>query len=179
MYITIMKLKNYCIVLIGQDLKGGLEEIERVSDGSGKPRNLDGKGMIISTFSSFLSTTELNTYFTDLNRNFLMFELDKKTSAFNINHNGYNEMLFGFLNQINNETITEEFLKAVDEVKPIDPSYIGSIKLEKPEKVKIITEEDISKMSRTEKDRMVNVLLENGVENLNELDKKILGLLSK
>jgi hypothetical protein len=43
----------------------------------------------------------------------------------------------------------------------------------------IITEIDIEKMTKSEKQELLDKMIENGVENLSEHDKKILPLLAK
>ena len=51
----IMRLRNYCVIIMG-DTKDVFLEIEKVSDD--KPNVLDAKGIVIATFSSTLIINE-------------------------------------------------------------------------------------------------------------------------
>lgn len=169
-----MKFRNYCLVVIG-DTKAVYPEVDKVSEG--KPNFLDGKGMIISTFTSFMEPTELTDYFTYNNRNFLLFDLNKENSGFFITKKEIHESLFGFLNDMNEEVLqnkSEDFLNVLkgDRVVSSGKTESNTIKCS-------ISIEQIEKMTKTEKDELLNKFIESGLENLTEEDKKILDLLVK
>jgi hypothetical protein len=168
-----MKFRNYCIVIIG-DTKAVYPEIDKVSEG--KPNILDGKGMIISTFTSFMEPSELTDYFTYNNRNFLLFDLNKDNSGFFITKKSIHDALFSFLDEMDEETLkskSEEFLNVLknDTVTTANTETVVS--------KCTITERDIKKMTKSEKDELFNKIIDCGIENLTDYDKKILNLLVK
>lgn len=168
--------KNYCIVIMG-DTAGVSIEIERVSD-LGKPNILDAKGVLISTFTSPLNIAELNQWFS--NRNFLLFELDDKKSGFNILKKEINDGLFGFLKTINVVDKSEEILNVINMTSDTKTN-ISSINNTKTfmNVDKKLSEEDIIKMSKEDKNDFWNKLMDKGVENLTDYDKTLLQILSK
>lgn len=170
-----MKFRNYCIVVLG-NTEGALDEIVKVSETN--PNFLNAKGVLISTFSSIANPNELTQWFKDNDRNFLIFELDDKTSGFNITKKHIHDGLFGFLKNINLDNMDNEFIKTVS----VNPDYIDvepktthlrnvfKNKLD-PNKIKV--------MGLAEKQDLLNQLIDFGLENLTEEDKKILPLLVK
>ena len=158
-----MKFKNYCIVFIGRT-EGVIPEIEKVSET--KPNILNGKGMLITTFTSFVSVKEISDWFKGNKRSFFVFELNKETADAFIDKPSLQEDLFGFLKEMDEAALqdkTDEFLDAVGEPKPVD----------------VLTETDILELTQDEKDDLLNKFIDNGLENLTEDDKKIISLLSK
>jgi hypothetical protein len=158
-----MKFKNYCVVFIGRT-EGVIPEIEKISES--KPNMLNGKGMFITTFTSFVSIKEISVWFKDNKRSFFVFELNKETADAFIDKESLQEDLFGFLKEMDEVALqdkTDELLDAVEEPKSDD----------------IITETDILDLTQDEKDELLNKFLDNGLENLTDNDKKIIGLLSK
>lgn len=179
-----MKFKNYCIVIMG-NTAGVLEEIEKISDT--KPNILDAKGIVIATFVSFVEVKDISAWFTLNNRSFLVFELDEKTSSFLITKEEIHKGLFGFLGEFNNNKLddkTFEFLNVMTNSEMNNFSNALNKKKSKAEDAEIIeedvlTESDIDKMTKKEKEDLINEIIENGVDKLTENDKKILKLLSK
>ena len=162
--------KNYCIVVMGHT-EGVIDEINGVSDLT-PPNILDAKGILLSTFSSVFNISELNETFKTFKRSFLIFELDDKTSGVNITNKNIHNGLFGFLKTTNTLFTSDEFLRAIEmtsetknRVVPIKRSLI---------KEKSLTIEDVAKMTKTDKEELQNKLIDRGVENLTEEDKKIL-----
>jgi hypothetical protein len=150
------------------DTKGVISEIEKISDT--KPNILDAKGIIISTFTSFVDIKEITEWFNLNNRSFLVFDLDQNYSGVNIVKKEIHEGLFGFLNIVNEEELsskTFEFLNSIHKMKTEEATPSNEIDI------------DIDKMSTTEKENLMNQMIEMGVENLTEKDKKILSLLAK
>lgn len=172
-----MKFRNYCIVVMG-NTSGVQSEIAKICEGD--PNVLDAKGILISTFTSFAEPNELTAWFTENNRNFFVFDLDKENSGFHIAKKEIHEGLFGFLKQINTSEMNDNFLKSVSlssetkevksVVKPLRDSLKNNNKLDP---------KNIEKMSSTEKQNLLNQLIDSGLENLTEDDKKLLPLLAK
>lgn len=179
-----MRFKNYCVVIMG-DTTGVFEEIEKISDT--KPNVLDAKGIVIATFVSFVDVKDISAWFTLNNRSFLVFELDERTSSFFITKEEIHKGLFGFLGEFNNNKLddkTFEFLSAMTSSELSKYSNSLSKNKNKVDDAEIIenevlTETDIDKMTKKEKDNLINEIIENGVDNLTENDKKMLKLLSK
>jgi len=157
-----MGFRNYCIVIMG-DTDNCLREIEKISEG--KIRSLNAKGIVISTFTSNLEVEELDDWFKVNNRSFLVFDLNVKSSGFNFQKKDIHEGLFGFLKTLNLDKLNEEL----------------SVIFEEEEKVVeiVLTESDIEKMTPKEKKEMFDRLLDKGVSNLTENDKKIIPFLVK
>lgn len=167
-----MKFRNYCVVIIGDTL-GSQDEIIKISET--KPNILDGKGLLIATFSSIAEPNEITEWFKQNNRSFLVFDLDKNSSGFNITKPHIHEGLFGFLNTLNMDDMNNSFAKAIElsaqtnnvetQTKPIVKKNIG------------LDEKEIKKMRYEERQDLLNKLIENGLEKLSEDDKKLLPLL--
>lgn len=175
-----MKFKNFCLVIIGptKDVK---KEIEKISES--KPNILDGKGMIIATFTSFVDVNEISTWFTINNRNFLLFELNKETSGYFLTKPDLHNGLFGFLteNTVDLTEKTNNFLNSITNSVNISDIKFSSITTtgEIIVKQNNYTEQDIEKMTKVEKDNLYNKIIDNGIDNLTDNDKKILTLLCK
>jgi len=171
-----MKFKNYCVVIMG-DTNGAVKEIEKISDS--KPNILDAKGIIIATFTSFVDVKELSAWFMMNNRSFMVFDLDPNFSGVHITKPEVHEGLFGFLSQLNKNNLdsrTVEFLKTMRGSQKIEDAVIEN---DKTTARPLLTESDIEKMSKQEKEDLMNQIMDNGLENLTEYDKKILPLLAK
>jgi hypothetical protein len=167
-----MKFRNYCMVVIG-NTKAVYPEIDKVSEG--KPNFLDGKGMIIATFTSFMDPTELTDYFMSNDRNFLLFDLNTENSGYFITKSDIHEGLFGFLKEMDEEELknkSEEFLTILKSETITSSAETVTTKC-------LVTEKEILQMSKTEKQDLFNKIIDSGIENLTDYDKKILDLLVK
>jgi hypothetical protein len=168
-----MKFRNYCMVVIG-NTKAVYPEIDKVSEG--KPNYLDGKGMIIATFTSFMDPTELTDYFIENERNFLLFDLNTDNSGYYITKKDLHEGLFGFLRDMDEEVLKNKYEEFLTILKT--ESTTASTKTTTTTKCEV-TEKEIELMTKTEKLNLFNKIIDSGVENLTEYDKKILDLLVK
>jgi len=172
-----MKFRNYCIVVMG-NTSGVQSEIAKICEGD--PNVLDAKGILIATFTSFAEPNELTAWFTENNRNFLIFDLDKENSGFNITKKEIHDGLFGFLKLVNTSEMNDNFLKTVSlssdtkETKSTKKSTRNSVKNNNKLDLK-----NIEKMSSSEKQDLLNELIDSGLDNLTEEDKKLLPLLAK
>lgn len=175
-----MKFKNYCVIIMG-DTNGAVKEIEKISDS--KPNILDAKGIIIGTFTSFVDIKEISAWFTLNNRSFMVFDLDPKSSGYLITKKEVHEGLFGFVKKTNDnelDTKTIEFLKAlVSQPHPHKTAEIEDAVIENEKEEVVISESEIETMTKKEKEDLINQIMDNGLENMTEYDKKILPLLAK
>jgi hypothetical protein len=157
---------------------GVQSEIAKICEGD--PNVLDAKGILIATFTSFAEPNELTAWFTENNRNFLIFDLDKENSGFNITKKEIHDGLFGFLKLVNTSEMNDNFLKTVSlssdtkETKSTKKSTRNSVKNNNKLDLK-----NIEKMSSSEKQDLLNELIDSGLDNLTEEDKKLLPLLAK
>jgi hypothetical protein len=161
-----MEFKNYCVVIMGET-NGAMKEIEKISDST--PNVLDAKGIIISTFTSIMDVKEITEWFKSNNRSFLVFDLDENSSGVSITKENVHEKLFGFLQELNPIELnnkTQSFIKTVGDENISDENTE-------------LTETDIEKMSKENRQDLMNQFIDNGLENLTENDKKILSLLAK
>lgn len=160
-----MKFKNYCVVIMGET-ENAISEIEKVSET--KPNILNAKGIIIATITTFVDVKELTAWFTLNNRSFLVFDLDPENSGVFITNKKVYDGLFGFINKQskNNDLIN----KTNDLLSEITTNMI--------EETQDI-EGDISEMSEKEKENMLNQIMDKGVVNMTDYDKKIMVYLTK
>ena len=115
----------------------------------------------------------------------MVFDLDPESSGYLITKKEVHEGLFGFVNKTNNnelDTKTIEFLKAmVSQPHPHNTVEIEDAVIENESKKEEVTisESDIENMSKKEKEDLMNQIMDNGLENMTEYDKRILPLLAK
>lgn len=182
-----MIFKNYCAVFF-TPTEGVDKEVAKIAEG--KPRKIGGTGISIYTFSSVVDVSVLTDFFKSFNRNFLLFDLDKSNSGFNLLDKKKEEDLFGFLSNAN---ITNEYeilsnkllddiisesvnIPGIEDFYKI-PDYIlrPKTKINKEEEEVIETYDNLSK---DEINAEVNKIIDKGIENLTEKDKKRLKKLS-
>jgi hypothetical protein len=177
-----MEIKNFCVVIMG-DTKNAFYDIEKISDD--KPNILDAKGIVIATLTSALTVKEITEWFKLKDRSFLVFELDENVSGYNITKKEIHDGLFGHLinsDEKLNKRISE-FINAIEDAKIIEEEVKYNKKqyvdVKKVVKVKRLTESDIENMTIREKQEAMNKIIDSGVENLTDYDKKMLTLLAK
>ena len=169
-----MKFRNYCLIVMGSfDRENVITHIQKLS--KIEPNVLDARGIMIITFTSPFTPRELTELLTLNDISFLIFDLNKNNSGVNITKKEIHDGLFGFLKQINLDKITNEL---IDEINMSMESKYTRSKPKKVENIKVyekkLTIEDIQKMSLKEKEEIQNKIIDNGVENMTEHDKKIL-----
>ena len=108
-----MKFRNYCIVVMG-DTKNVIGEIMKIAET--KPNILDAKGVLIATFSSVAEPRELTDYFKLNGRNFIICDLNTENSGFHMMKDVINEGLFGFLRDMNNNTLKQKTENLIQEI---------------------------------------------------------------
>lgn len=162
-----MKFRNYCIVIMG-DTTDVVAEITNIAESN--PNILNAKGVLISTFTSFAEPRELTDFFKQKNRNFLIFDLNSENSGFNITKEEINEGLFGFLKAFTEDELQKRTQDLIHELTATTVDYIAI----NEEKSKSILLDDIDEMSETEREFLLNKLLDKGPNKLSPYDKKIL-----
>lgn len=165
-----MKFRNYCVVIMG-NTDGAKSEIAKICEGD--PNVLDAKGILIATFTSFVDPAELTAWFTEHNRSFLVFDLDKENSGFNITKKEIHNGLFGFLNHVNVDEMNEKFIDSI-----AISSETQNVKTT-TKKINKLDPKKIEQMSPKERQNLLNDLIDFGIENLTEEDKNLLPLLAK
>lgn len=167
-----MNFKNYCIIIMGET-KGCKIEVVKISEDT--PRFLEAKGVTIATFLSVAEPGELTEYFKSFNRNFLVFELKKDVSGYNIKDKVIHKMLFGHLD------IGNTFKSYEDKTNKLMDEISNNINSE----LKITNDKDTShintnkyvvndSMSKKEIEKLIDTILDKGNENMTDYDKKTL-----
>jgi hypothetical protein len=90
-----MIFKQYCAVFF-TPTEGLDVEVVKISEND--YNKMGGSGISIYTFTSALDVVILTDYFKSLDRNFLIFDLHKESSGFNILDKDKEYLLFGLLN---------------------------------------------------------------------------------
>lgn len=167
-----MKFRNYCVVILG-NTEGAQREINEISEG--KPNVLEAKGILISTFTSVVNPNEITTWFTDNKRNFLLFDLNKESSGFNFMKPEINKELFSFLDNVDTREMDNKLLNTIGlsgETTPVFTKLKNRTLKENKLDINLI-----NKMSISEKEILLNELIEFGLEKLSDSDRKLLYLL--
>ena len=175
---------NYCAVFFSPT-DGVEKEVSKIAEG--KARKITGTGISIFTFSSVIEVTVLTEFFKSFNRNFLLFDLDKNSSGFNLLDKNKENELFGFLNNTNIISEYEALSnKLMDDIIDHNISghqytgddYLNDLRFICKSAENVNTNEDLDynydNLSKSEINNEVNKIIDKGVENLTEYDKKIL-----
>lgn len=181
-----MIFKNYCGVFFNpiDDLNAIISKISEDS-----PRVMKGKGISIYTFTSVIDATILTDYFKSYNLNFFVFDLSKSNSGFNFTDKDKESDLFGFLDKniksdfenLSN-ILMDDIIKNSPVNKKSEPNINPVLKYKNETKKDDDLDrllDSIENMSKNDRNSMLNDIIDKGVENLNESDKKILEKISK
>lgn len=160
-----MKFRNYCIIVLG-DVDGVKDEIVKISEN--QVRLLKSTGVVIATFSSVATTSELKTYFESYERNFALFELGLDNYAVNIMDENAYKHLFGIYDE-SGYALAEEMTNKL--FKVINSSLSGG--------TNSTNAIDIETMSNEEQTKLLDQLLDKGVDNWTDYDKIIIEKLTK
>lgn len=160
-----MEFKNYCIVVLG-DVKGTKEEIGKISETEVKFIATD--TLVMATFSSVATLSELKEYFKSFNRNFFMFELTKGTYGVNLNDEQVYNHLFGEY-QKNGDVLADKLTTKL--FQTINQQISGN--------TKNYNVGDIDEMTNFQRDELLDKLLDKGIDNWDNNDKKIIKRLRK
>lgn len=164
-----MKFKDYCLVIMG-DKENVYSDIIKISES--RPNYLNAKGIAIITFTSIMDVEEITELFKSSEKNFLLFNLNKSNSGFNFIKPEIHEGLFGFINKDRDEFLTEKSKLLQQEIEFTSGSTTS--KINEPQ----LSIDDIPKLTLEEKDFWINSIMDKGVNNLSDYDKKLLDNLS-
>ena len=182
-----MIFKNYCAVFFNPvDKLNGI--VGKIAEDS--PRVMKGKGISIYTFVSVVDSQILTEYFKSYDLNFFMFNLDPTTSGFNFVDKEKEMDLFGFLH--NDKTSDSEKLAnaLMDDIinNNVKSESIPGIRESGRSKPYIVTDKNddldeilnnIENMTKSERNLMLNEIIDKGVDNLDDTDKLILKRISE
>lgn len=184
-----MKFRNYCVIILSvkqNEMRDSKDEVIRISES--KVNFVSGTGIIISTFYSILTINELTDYFKNNGRNFIVFELNKKTYGSYISDEPTYNTLFGniekndeyFLNEISAK-LAKDIVSSIKSQNRFNCSgqTISDATIVKEYNVVESIEDYVNSLSEIERKDMINSLIDKGFDNLTEIDKKYLDLLSK
>lgn len=179
-----MVFRSYCLVILGR-VEGVKEEISKISETA--VRYVDAKGIVIATFSTVATTLELKEFFTLNNRSFVLFEMGDGNYGVNLTNKAIHEHLFGQHDNTGSDILNTLTGKLLSDISASMGSYIvpepvisGSSQT-RSVRSKNIDYDDVAltKLSVEEREKIVNNIIDKGVENLNEHDKKVLKKISK
>lgn len=175
-----MELKDYCLIILGW-VDGVKDEISKISGTA--VRYIDAKGIVIATFSTVASTLELREFFTSSNRSFVLFEMGDDNYGVNLVNKALQAHLFKNIQSRENEIFVSPFTRLKSEVdgqvkeyQPITGNSQNNVVKSKKNEFSGI---DVSNLSITQREELVNKILDKGVENLSEQDKRLLKKISK
>lgn len=180
-----MNFKNYCIIIMGET-KGCKIEVVKIAEDT--PRFLEAKGVTIATFLSVAEPGEITEYFKSFSRNFLVFELDKDVSGYNLNDKAIQKLLFGHLEPKNIfQSYEDRTNRLIEEIN--NKVNLNKKTKEQEEKIRRNYEGMADKamnkykitdnMSKDEMTSIINTILDKGTENLTDYDRETLEDLSR
>lgn len=164
-----MRFRNYCLVVIG-DVKGIKNEIRKVAEGS--PRYMDAKGMIITTFRSTATPSELKDYFKLNRRSFMIFDLNDEVSGAFINNVEIHKHLFNYIEKGGEEKLDKMSRKLLRDIEQTNSGTSVDSKIE------VVKEIDVDELSEEEIQKAIRELLDKG-DDMTDNDKKTLEELLK
>lgn len=168
-----MIFKNYCIVALG-DIDGIIDIIKRVSEN--QPRKLEQKGVLICTFSSVMTVSEIKETINVDGKTFFIFEVGTDTAAYKIGRDDIHDQLFKQIEDTTSvflKTLTSNLMMSINDDNkvsgdtrniPITVDY-GDVA--------------ISELTESEINEEIDNLLDKGLDNLTDNDKKRWELLTK
>lgn len=158
--------KQYCVTVLGEFIADEvISDLKKMCDTNIK--TIITKGLFIGTFGSDLPINEITRTLKQQNKTFLAFEVKDSSSSYNIGKKGATEELFG----------SSGILK--QKIANVDRLFNDELKIREPKKGNNLTRQDIEKMTREEKDKMMNIIIDKGLDNLSVYHKEILPLLAK
>lgn len=92
-----MNFNDYCIVGLG-DVSGIKDLVKKISQTN--PRCLEQQGVLIATFSSAFTISELKDIFEKDKRTFFVFEIGLDKSVYKIGKENIHQQLFGHLENV-------------------------------------------------------------------------------
>lgn len=187
-----MKIFNYCVVFF-VPLHGTTDDIYDISIDS--HRIMKGKGISLISFSSTYGVKEISKILKNNERNFLIFNLDDEMSGFNLTDKEKESEFFGFINNVdsfeqlkkNSDDLLDDLSKTnfkhdLESTNNFEETYNYLYGKKTPLNYDFNNEFldiDFENLSSDEKNYLINGIIDKGIENLNDNDKKVLNRLSK
>ena len=168
-----MAFKNYCIVALG-DISGIVDIIKRVSENA--PRKLEQTGVLICTFSSVMTVSELKDAISTENKTFFIFEVGNDTAAYKIGRDDIHEQLFGHIEEGGDDMLnmlTSNLMHGIRESNGQMSGNTSSVTITEEEEI------DVSDLTKPQIQKEIDKLLDKGLKNLDEKEKERLELLTK
>jgi hypothetical protein len=164
--------KNYCMVILG-NIDGCENEVKYISESV--PSIVKMKNVAICTFITVAKTIELKTYFNSFGRNFFLFELNPNTSCYNINNMDTYARLFSEFENQDDLQMEELSSRLNDEIN----YKCGDTKTKKDFDEPETLIDYFKELSKPDKEDFINDILDKGVKNMTDDDKKIMEFFSK
>jgi hypothetical protein len=163
--------KNYCMVVLGNT--DGCEcEIKNISETN--PNIVNMNGVALCTFTTIATINELNDYFKSFGRNFFLFVLDPSLSCCNINNRHMYAILFSEFENYDGLQLEELGIRLNEE---LGKDFNGTkIKKDFDDPETLI--DSFSDLSKSDKELIINEILDKGVKNMTDDDKIILAVFS-
>jgi hypothetical protein len=177
-----MEFKSYCLVVLGR-VEGVKDEIGKISETA--VRYVDAKGIVIATFSTVATALELREFFTLNNRSFVLFEMGDGNYGANLTNKAIHDHLFGDMEVHGMQplnTLTGKLLSDINgSVGKIPEPVVSGTSETRMTRTKTTEFDsiDLKNLSIDQRSEIVNKIIDKGVENLTEQDKKVLKKLSK
>lgn len=175
-----MKFRDYCIVVMG-NMESVKDDIVKIAEGI--PRYIDAKGILLATFSSAAEPAELRDFFDFNGRSFFLFDLDKENSAYHMDNEKLNNHLFGYLlNQDDRlKEMSDRFMDVISASTKDGKVIISKDKSKSKnnKNKKVMVKVNIDEMTKKEREKMVNKILDKGFEKITNSDKLMLKEISE
>lgn len=163
-----MDFNHFCIIVLGK-VNGVKDEIRDVS--TLEVNFVEHKNIVISTFSTVLTVSELKEFFTEKKRGYFLFELGDDNYAVDVGNDNIYKILFGKFEggKLSDEISRENFFRRIKDDEFIETNQVK------------IEEEtiDINALTPTEKQELINSIIDKGFENFTKKDKELLSKLTK
>lgn len=168
-----MKFRNYCIVALG-DVDGILPLISKISET--EIRKLAQTGVLICTFSSVVEAAEIKELIDGDKRTFFVFEVGADNTSYKIGREEIHNQLFSFIEEGGGELLGLMTNRLINDIKSTNDSQSG-VTIGKSSIEDEIA--DVSKLTKVQKQKEIDILLDKGLDNLSEKEREFLDLLTK
>ena len=154
------KFKQYCIVVLSR-ISGVSDEIQKISDGEIRHTS-GGAGIYIATFTSMLNTQDLTDFFRDNGRLFVLSEVEG--NVFGANMGNLHDKLFGPTEDL--DDLTEKMISGIKFVSGATETKTFNTTI------------DVTTLTVSERNELMNELFDKGLENLTNTEKETLNKIS-
>jgi len=138
-----------------------------------------GDDYFITTFSSFLNIKELDDLIKEFKIDFVLTEINRNFSFKFLNKETQDD-LFGLVYNENKkmEDITNSILDEITDAPPSSNIRNPNTK-SKVRRQKRLKSEYYKNLNKTQKEEMINNILDKGVDNISDYDRRVLSIISK